>query len=53
MFNCMCEQSLAHQNEKLQLEPTTVSILYTTEPVFLNVYGARESIQRNDFRQPM
>jgi hypothetical protein len=23
------------------------------EPVFLNVYGAEESIPRNEFRQPM
>jgi hypothetical protein len=23
------------------------------EPVFLNVYGAQESIPRNEFRQPM
>ncbi len=26
---------------------------YYTEPVFLKVYGAQESIQRNEFRQPM
>ncbi len=25
----------------------------STEPVFLNVYGAQESIPRNEFRQPM
>jgi hypothetical protein len=25
----------------------------TTEPVFLNVYGAQESIPRDEFRQPM
>jgi hypothetical protein len=25
----------------------------TAEPVFLNVYGAQESIPRNAFRQPM
>ncbi len=25
----------------------------TAEPVFLNVYGAQESIPRNEFRQPM
>jgi hypothetical protein len=24
-----------------------------TEPVFLNVYGAQESIPRHQFRQPM
>ncbi len=24
-----------------------------SEPVFLNVYGAPESIPRNEFRQPM
>jgi hypothetical protein len=31
-------------------------VLYTvecTEPVFLNVYGAQESIPRNEFRQPV
>ncbi len=26
--------------------------IYCTEPVFLNVYGAQESIPRNEFRQP-
>ncbi len=26
---------------------------WLTEPVFLNVYGAQESIPRNEFRQPM
>jgi hypothetical protein len=25
----------------------------TPEPVLLNVYGAQESIPRNEFRQPM
>jgi hypothetical protein len=25
----------------------------STEPVFLKVYGAQESIPRNEFRQPM
>jgi hypothetical protein len=25
----------------------------STEPVFLNVYGAQELILRNEFRQPM
>jgi hypothetical protein len=24
-----------------------------SEPVFLNIYGAQESIPRNEFRQPM
>jgi hypothetical protein len=28
-------------------------LLCETEPVFLNVYGAQESIPRNEFRQPM
>jgi hypothetical protein len=27
--------------------------LLRPEPVFLNVYGAQESIPRNEFRQPM
>ncbi len=26
---------------------------YSTEPVFLNVFGGQESIPRNEFRQPM
>jgi hypothetical protein len=25
----------------------------SSEPIFLNVYGAQESIPRNEFRQPM
>jgi hypothetical protein len=29
------------------------AICPTPEPVFLNVYGAQESIPRNEFRQPM
>jgi hypothetical protein len=29
-----------------------VGVMYA-EPIFLNVYGARESIPRNEFRQPM
>jgi hypothetical protein len=33
------------------LGPIRSSIL--PEPVFLNVYGAPESIPRNEFRQPM
>jgi hypothetical protein len=31
----------------------TVIPLPHAEPVFLNVYGAQESIPRNEFRQPM
>ncbi len=27
--------------------------VHCTEPVFLNAYGARESIPRDEFRQPM
>jgi hypothetical protein len=30
-----------------------ISITGATEPVFLNVYGAQESIPRNEFRQPI
>jgi hypothetical protein len=26
---------------------------YSTEPIFLNVYGGQESIPRNEFQQPM
>jgi hypothetical protein len=34
---------------------TAASLHYSIipEPVFLNVYGAPESIPRNEFRQPM
>ncbi len=28
-------------------------MFYYSEPVFLNIYGARELIPRNEFRQPM
>ncbi len=31
----------------------TLNILYQSEPVFVNVYGAQESIPRNRFRQPL
>jgi hypothetical protein len=31
----------------------TICALSLIEPVFLNVYGAQESIPRNEFRQPM
>jgi hypothetical protein len=30
-----------------------IDCLKIPEPVFLNVYGAQESIPRNEFRQPM
>jgi hypothetical protein len=33
-------------------EGTEGSVI-SAEPVFLNVYGAQESIPRNEFRQPM
>jgi hypothetical protein len=41
------------------LQPSLPIFLYllgcrvTTEPVFLNVYGAQESIPKNEFLQPM
>jgi hypothetical protein len=28
-------------------------LIFFPEPVFLNVYGAQESIPRNEFRQPI
>ncbi len=31
----------------------SIKIFIEPEPVFLNVYGAQESIPRNEFRQPM
>ncbi len=57
------EASLDHENGWMQSKDT--SDIYATrqdhthtppvlpEPVFLNVYGAHESIPRNEFRQPM
>jgi hypothetical protein len=30
-----------------------VQVFIITDAVFLNVYGAQESIPRNEFRQPM
>ncbi len=35
-----------------EISPSLLSSL-PPEPVFLNVYGAQESIPRNEFRQPM
>jgi hypothetical protein len=34
-------------------DPETNQGSENPEPVFLNVYGAQESIPRNEFRQPM
>jgi hypothetical protein len=31
----------------------TIRVSYIAESVLLNVYGAQESIPRNEFRQPM
>jgi hypothetical protein len=33
--------------------PKYFGSMCTAEPVFLNVFGAQESIPRNEFRQPM
>ncbi len=33
--------------------PRWQQVVQYPEPVFLNVYGAQESIPRNEFRQPM
>ncbi len=43
------------QSTKLPYLPGVIRFLSTNqhEPVFLNVYGAQESIPRNEFRQPM
>jgi hypothetical protein len=37
----------------LKIQSQIIEINKKTEPVFLNVYGAPESIPRNEFRQPM
>jgi hypothetical protein len=41
--------SLAHLARHILLQHTT---FFLSEPLFLNVYGAQESIPRNEFRQP-
>ncbi len=33
--------------------PFFLHLFFSSEPVFLNVYGAQEQIPRNEFRQPM
>jgi hypothetical protein len=42
-------------SQKLVQTPkmTKMTIDHAPEPVFFNVYGAQESILRNEFRQPM
>ncbi len=35
------------------LPPSLAMAAMYPEPVFLNVYGAQESIPRNEFRQPL
>ncbi len=57
-FDCLFKQAGgARRREEVHLErqcPAHNWFLYSkTEPVFLNVYGAQESIPRNEFRQPM
>jgi hypothetical protein len=42
-----------HGHGRKTVEPGSVQAHKdTSEPVFLNVYGAEESIPRNEFRQP-
>ncbi len=38
---------------KIPAQPLPVSAQHTTEPVFLNIYGAQEPIPRNEIRLPM
>ena len=48
--------AVGERGEAVRLSPSFFpsQMVYThTEPVFLNVYGAPESIPRNEFRQPM
>ncbi len=42
-----------HANHHLDQDGTFIYLSVNPEPVFLNVYGAQESIPRNEFRQPM
>ncbi len=47
---------LDHPKQKLRREGPFTGRFFGVplpEPVFLNVYGAQESIPRNEFRQPM
>jgi hypothetical protein len=45
--------SIFADQSALVYEPKCTGRGEYTEPVFLNVYGAQESIPRNEFRQPM
>jgi hypothetical protein len=45
--------SLNPTKEPTKKEPLSFVLHKSPEPVFLNVYGAQESIPRNEFRQPM
>jgi hypothetical protein len=56
-FGANLWQSFVHSMHKIQVEGNLQKLLHCmcgyTEPEFVNVYGAQESILRNRFRQPM
>jgi hypothetical protein len=45
-------EAVEHLSVQL-LAPFPAHLAYSAEPVFVNVYGAQESILRNQFSQPM
>jgi hypothetical protein len=52
----MSEMTKKTESESYRkIEPTVLfsTLVCTAEPVFVNVYGAQESLPRNRFRQPM
>jgi hypothetical protein len=42
-----------HLHDEMEKKFFFIPPTFSTEPVFLNVYGAQESIPRNEFRQTM
>jgi hypothetical protein len=50
---CDADQLVVRYDFTWQSQPPAAGIRTTSEPVFLNVYGAQELIPRNEFRQPV
>ncbi len=47
------QDQIKQLNIRLKQADSRFLISSSTEPVFLNVYGAQESIPRNEYRQSM
>jgi hypothetical protein len=56
-FVCVCLITILFSHTGRELisshGPFSLRLAGKSEPVFLNVYGAQESIPRNEFLQPM